>query len=182
MAGEIITSGMDFSLDHTLAVLERTPTVLSSLLRDVGDDWTRGNYGPGTWCAYEVVGHLIIAEREDWIPRARIILEHGESRPFDPFPHDAAISPASGRALNDLLDEFASLRESSLRALRDMKLTEADLSRRGTHPALGPVTLAQLLATWTAHDLHHTRQVCTAMCNQYAEAVGPWRAYINTMR
>ena len=73
-------------------------------------------------------------------------------------------------------------RTSSLRELRAMNLTEADLARRGSHPALGPVTLAQLLATWTAHDLHHTRQVCMAMCNQYAQAVGPWRAYINTMR
>jgi len=161
--------------------LERTPRVLCSLLDGVSGDAARSNYGPGTWSAYEVVGHLIIGEREDWIPRASIILEHGTSRPFDPFPHDATIRPDSGRLLHDLLDEFDALRRASLDALRAMNLTPAHLALTGTHPALGEVTLGQLLATWAAHDLHHIRQACLALAWRFRDDVGPWRAYLNTL-
>ena len=171
---------MDFSLPNTIATLERTPPTLRALLTGLDPALTHANYGENTWSAYEVVGHLIVGERTDWIPRARIILEHGPDRPFDPFPHDAAIHPSSGRPLEDLLAEFATLRESNLQALRAMRLTPDHLTLRGTHPALGQVTLAQLLATWATHDLHHTRQICRALAHQSRDLVGPWRDYLNT--
>jgi uncharacterized damage-inducible protein DinB len=172
---------MDFSLDRTIAILDRTPRVLDAQLRGLDPAWTHANYGPGTWSAYNVVGHLIIGERDDWIPRARRILEHGTARPFDPFPHDATIQPSSGSTLNALLDEFASVRAVNLKILRSMDLTPPRLALKGTHPALGEVTLAQLLATWAVHDLHHIRQVERAMAHQARALVGPWRAYINTL-
>lgn len=172
---------MQFSLARITEVLERTPRVLDALLRGQTEEWTHGNYGAGTWNAYEVVGHLIIGERDDWIPRARMILEHGESRVFEPFPHDAAIRPSSGRSLDELLDEFARMRGESLAALRGFGLVEADFARRGRHPAFGPVTLGQLLSTWAVHDLHHVRQIGRAMAYQARGLVGPWRAYLNTL-
>lgn len=172
---------MEFSLSRITGILQRTPRVLDALLRGQPSEWTHGNYGPGTWSAYEVVGHLIVAEKDDWIPRARMILEHGKSRPFDPFPHDAAIHPSSGRSLDDLLDEFAMRRGESLAALHGFRLVEADFARRGRHPALGLVTLAQLLSTWAVHDLHHVRQIGRAMAYQARGLVGPWRAYLNTL-
>lgn len=167
-------------LARILPTLERTPGVLRALLAGLPDVAVRGNYGPGTWSAYEVVGHLIIGERLDWIPRARIILEHGTARAFDPFPHDATIRPDSGRSLARLLDEFESLRLESLRALAAKNLCDADLGRRGLHPALGEVTLGQLLTTCAAHDLHHIRQACLALAWSMRDEVGPWRTYINT--
>lgn len=167
-------------LARILPTLERTPGVMRALLQGLPDGAVQGNYGPGTWSAYEVLGHLIIGERLDWIPRARIILAHGTSRAFDPFPHDATIRPESGRSLADLLSEFESLRAESLRALAAMGLRDADLDRRGLHPALGEVTLGQLLATSAAHDLHHIRQACLALAWSMRDEVGPWRAYLNT--
>jgi uncharacterized damage-inducible protein DinB len=172
---------MNFNLADATAILERTPRVLRSWLTGLDPQWTHASYGPGTWSAYQVVGHLIIGEQADWIPRARIILEHGESRPFDPFPHDAAIHPDSGRSLESLLDEFETLRDQSLSQLAAMNLTPEKLSRPGTHPALGPVTLAQLIATWTVHDIHHTAQIAKAMAYRWREEVGPWRAYLNVL-
>lgn len=167
-------------LDGILATLERTPGVWRALLHGLDDDAVRRGYGPGTWGAYEVLGHLILAERLDWMPRARHILAHGTSRPFDPFPHDATIRPESGRTVADLLDEFAALRAEGLRELRGLRLTAAALARRGVHPALGEVTLGNLLATWAAHDLHHVRQACLALAWRLRDDVGPWRAYLNT--
>jgi uncharacterized damage-inducible protein DinB len=172
---------MRFSLGHVESVLERTPRVLDALLRGQQSDWTHGNYGSGTWSAYEVVGHLIVAEKDDWVPRVRMILEQGEARAFDPFPHDAAIHPSSGRSLDALLDEFAARRGESLGVLRGFTLTESDFARRGRHPSLGPVTLGELLSTWAVHDLHHTRQIGRAMAYQARGLVGPWRAYLNTL-
>lgn len=173
---------MDFSLPRTVSMLERTPAVLAAMLAGLDEELTHRNYGDGTWSAYEVVGHLLIGEHDDWIPRLRIILEHGTARPFDPFPHDATVSPDSGRSLDDLLEEFADSRAENLDALGAMRLTGAHLALRGTHPGLGEVTLAQLLATWATHDVHHVRQVCKAVAHQSRHLVGPWRDYINTLR
>jgi uncharacterized damage-inducible protein DinB len=161
----------------SIAVLERTPAVLRTLLLDLPDSWTAHNYGPNTWSAHQVVGHLIVAERDDWMPRLRRILEHGESKPFDPFPHDAT----SDAALPAMLQEFARLRTGSLRDLQQLNLTTMDLARTGTHPALGRVTAGQLLSTWAVHDLHHLRQICLSMAWQARTDVGPWRAYLNTL-
>lgn len=172
---------MEFSFDRTLGVLERTPRALGALLAGLDPELTQRGYGEGTWSAYEVVGHLIVGERKDWIARARIILEHGSTRPFDPFPHDSSVRPDSGRSLDDLLAEFAALRGTNLATLRSFDLGPRHLGLRGRHPSLGEVTLEQLLATWTAHDLHHIRQICKAMAWQSRELVGPWREYLNTL-
>ncbi|MFO0782162.1 MAG: DinB family protein [Phycisphaerales bacterium] len=167
------------TLLHLTQVLERTPAVLHALLAGLAPEWTTGNYGPHTWSAHQVVGHLIAAEREDWLPRVQRILESGEAKPFEPFAHT---SVAGGKQpLSALLDEFAQLRAANLLALRALHLTRADLARTGTHPALGRVTLGQLLSTWAVHDLHHLRQIALAMAWQQREAVGPWRAYLNTL-
>lgn len=162
-------------------ILERTPKVLRSLLEGVSEFWKKGNYGEGTWSAREVVGHLIAGEREDWIPRIKRIMEHGESLAFEPFAHDS-IEGDEELSLGDLLIRFESLRKKSLEELAALNLSADDLARTGMHPALGRVTLAQLLSTWAVHDLHHVRQACLAMAWQYRDEVGPWRAYLNTLK
>jgi len=168
-------------LTRVVEVLQRTPGVLRALLVGLSPEWTHHGYGPETWSAYEVVGHLTVAERLEWMPRVERVLEHGESRPFDPFPQKATVSPSSGPGLSELVEEFASLRRASLAALEARRLTGADLLRTGTHPALGRVTLGQLLSTWAVHDLHHLRQAELAVAWQYREEVGPWRAFLNTL-
>jgi hypothetical protein len=167
-----------FVVDEAVAILTRTPATLDALLRGLPEPWIAANEGAETWSPYDVVGHLIHGERTDWMPRAKIILEHGEARPFDKFDRFAQFELSRGRTLASLLDEFASLRQQNLRDLAALQLTERDLDRRGTHPELGAVTLRQLLATWTAHDLDHIVQISRAIARQYSDEVGPWRAYL----
>jgi len=167
-----------FVLEEALAILARTPATLNSLLRGLPDSWTAANEGDNTWSPFDVIGHLIHGERTDWVERARIILEQGESRPFEKFDRYAQFTASSGRSLGSLLDEFAAVRADNLRAIAGMQLTEADLDRGGRHPELGPVTLRQLLATWVAHDLDHLMQISRVLARQYSDAVGPWRAYL----
>jgi DinB family protein len=169
---------MNFTLDAGVAVLQRTPATLRALLADLPSDWTDPNEGPDTWSAYDIIGHLIHGERTDWIPRARIILEQGTNRRFEPFDRFAQFRESRGRTLSDLLDEFARLRAENLNTLGGWRLTEEQLALDGEHPELGAVTMRQLLATWVAHDLGHVAQVARVMAKQYRDAVGPWRAYL----
>lgn len=170
-----------FSVEDAVAVLERTPASLSALLRGLPETWARATEGEGTWSPYDVIGHLIHGERTDWIPRARHILA-GETRAFDPFDRTAQFTESQGKTLDELLATFADLRRENVAALMAMKLTEDDLSRQGLHPALGEVTLAQLLATWVVHDLDHIAQVVRAMAKVYTEATGPWNEYLSILR
>jgi hypothetical protein len=173
---------MEQNLPHTMALLERTPAVLDALLRDLPEAWTLGNEGVNTWSAFDVVGHLIHGECTDWIPRARMILDFGETRDFEPFDRWGQERESEGKSLRQLLDEFARLRAKGLGELRAMNLKPEDLERRGRHPALGVVTLSQLLATWAAHDLTHLHQISRVMAHQYQAAVGPWHAYLGVLK
>jgi uncharacterized damage-inducible protein DinB len=169
---------VDFSLDEAVPVLRQTPAVLRAWLGELPDSWTASNEGGDTWSPYDIVGHLIHGERTDWIPRAELLLTHGESRPFTPFDRFAQFQESRGKSLSQLLDTFSELRAQSLTRLESLRLTPADLERRGRHPELGPVTLGQLLATWVAHDLNHLGQIARVMGRQYTGAVGPWLAYL----
>ena len=167
-----------FVMDEAVAILARTPATLDALLRGLPDGWIAAHEGGDTWSPYDVVGHLIHGERTDWVPRVKIILEHGDARAFDTFDRLAQFAESKGRPLGDLLDEFAAVRRENLRELAALRLTDADLDRRGRHPALGVVTLRQLLATWVAHDLDHVMQISRVLAKQYSDEVGPWRAYL----
>lgn len=172
---------MEFNLDDAVAALSRTPATLKVMLNGLPRNWVENNEGAETWSPYDVIGHLIHGERADWIPRAKIILEHGEARPFDPFDRFAQFEESKGKTLVELLDEFAALRERNLATLREMKIGAAELAKTGQHPALGKVTLKELLATWVTHDLDHIAQVARTMAKQYATEVGPWQAYISIL-
>lgn len=172
---------MEFRLDQAREILRRTPATLDSLLFGLPDEWALRNEGPDSWSPFDIVGHLIHAEEADWIPRARLILEHGEGRAFEPFDRFAMFEKSKGRSLPDLLATFAHLRAESLDELERMRLTREMLARRGTHPELGAVTLGQLLSTWVVHDLGHVGQVVRVLAKQYGEAVGPWRAYLSIL-
>jgi hypothetical protein len=169
------------NLQQTMSLLARTPDALNALLRDLPAAWTLRNEGENTWSAFDVVGHLIHGERTDWMPRARMILQFGESQAFEPFDRWAQTRESRGQSLAQLLDEFTQLRSANLSALRALNLRPVDLELRGRHPALGVVTLSQLLATWAAHDLTHLHQISRVMAHQVRDAVGPWSEYLGVL-
>ncbi len=173
---------MEQNLEQTLSLLGRTPATLNALLRDLPDTWTYRNEGGETWTAFDVIGHLIHGERTDWIPRAKRILEFGETKAFEPFDRLAQQKESQGKSLPELLDEFTRVRARNLQEVRAMKLTPADLEKRGRHPALGVITLSELLATWAIHDLTHIHQISRILAYQYREAVGPWSKFLGVLQ
>ncbi len=165
-------------LSEAVAVLERTPGVLATMLDGLPSAWTDADEGPETWSPYVIVGHLIHGERTDWIPRAEIILSKAADRTFTPYDRFAQLRDSAGKSLADLLAEFARHRADNLQRLARFSLGDHELALTGVHPALGVVTLRQLLATWTAHDLGHIAQVARVMAKRYRDEVGPWRQYL----
>ena len=173
---------MAHQLSETIALLERTPAALNALLRDLPESWTNRNEGEGTFTVSDVIGHLIHADKENWLPRARRILEHGESKPFDKFDRWGHVEECRGKSLPQLLDEFSRIRRVCLGELRSLNLQPEQLERRGSHPALGPVRLSELLATWAAHDFTHLHQISRIMAGNCRDEVGPFAAFLGVLK
>ena len=169
---------MNFDLAEARAQLSRTPATLRAWFTGLPDPWLRADEGLDTFTARDVLAHLIYGERADWLARTRIILEQGESRPFDPFDRRGFLDEAKDWSLEALLVEFERLRAANLEALDALRIQSPDLARKGAHPGLGPVTLEQLLAAWVVHDLGHIAQAARVMAKRYKAEVGPWVDYL----
>ena len=172
---------MEFSLERSIEILERTPIMLESYLGGISQEWQRNNEGEDTWSPYDIVGHLVFGEKTDWIVRLKIILSETENKVFAPFDRFAQMNGDSNTSISDLLVEFKTLREQNLKELHSMGLTKSDFVRTGMHPDLGEVTLKQLIATWVVHDLGHIAQISRVMAHQYKMEVGPWKEYLRIL-
>ena len=172
---------MKFDLNKSIEILSRTPFTLETMLDALSPQWINSNEGENTWSPYDIVGHLIHGEKTDWIPRMEIILSNSDDKNFKPFDRFAQFEDSKDKSLKQLLDEFKTLREKNIAILRSKNISATDLSKEGIHPAFGKVTLSQLLATWTVHDLNHIRQIVTRMAARYTDDVGPWRKYLSIL-
>ena len=172
---------MIYDLEKSIAILERTPTVVRQLLQDLHPDWLMNNEGPETFSPYDVMGHLVHGEKTDWTARVKLILESGTKIPFEKFDRFAMYEESKGKTIGDLFDEFDELRSENIQWLRALNLGKSDLIKKGLHPVLGEVTLENLLATWVVHDLTHIAQISRVMAKQYKEAVGPWTEFFRLL-
>lgn len=172
---------MDSFLTETTNLLGRTPAVLRDLLVGLPPSWTDTPDTPEGWRPRDVVGHLITGELGNWVGRTKRILEHGTGLAFDGFDRFAMLERDAGRSLEDLVEQFATLRAANLDTLDGLGLTEADLDQRGLHPALGEVTLRELLASWSVHDLNHVAQIYAGLAGSRDAAVGPWKTYLGIL-
>jgi hypothetical protein len=173
---------MNFSLQQSISILERTPFVIEQLLNGLQDEWIFSNEGGETWSPYDVIGHMIHGEKSDWIARLEIILSDLSERRFTPFNRFAQFEESSGKSLKQLLNEFRTLRERNIAILKSKKLTEPEFVRIGIHPDLGNVSLKNLIATWAVHDLNHLSQIARVMAHQYKDEVGPWKEYLRILK
>lgn len=172
---------MKFDLNKSYEILERTPAVLKTLLKGLGDEWLMQNEGPETFSPYDVIGHLIHGEKTDWAVRAKIILEFGIEKPFEPWDRFAQYKESRGKSLHEMLDEFEKLRNGNIGWLKSQELKEEDFDKKGMHPSLGEVTLRNLLSTWVVHDLAHIAQITRVMAKQYKEEMGPWPEFFRIL-
>lgn len=172
---------MQYSLEKSYEIVERTPAVLKALLTGINEDWIINNEGPETFSPYDVVGHLVHGEKTDWTVRIKRILESGNSRTFELFDRFAQYQDSEGKYLQQLLDEFELLRAENIYWLKSLNLSATDLDKTGMHPVLGEVTMRHLLATWVVHDLTHIAQITRVMAKQYKEEIGPWTDFFRIL-
>lgn len=172
---------MQQNLEVTLALLTRTPAALNALLRDLPEIGliTMKAKIPGpsstSWfTSFILSGRTGCRASIDSFNLAKL-------GPSISLTGEATCRRVKVSPCRNCWNEFAHLRGESLRELSALNLREGDMERRGQHPALGAVTLAQLLATWAAHDLTHLHQISRVMAHQYRGAVGPWIKYIGVM-
>jgi uncharacterized damage-inducible protein DinB len=173
---------MNFSLDRSLEILENTPRVLSSMLNNLSEDWTTTNEGENTWSPKEVIAHLIVCEKTNWIIRAKLILSDSPDKTFIPIDMVAHFKLSKNNSLQELLKEFSQLRENAIKELTRVKLEEADFMKTAIHPKLGEVNLQQVIATWVTHDLAHITQISRVMAKQNKENVGPFETFLRILK
>jgi hypothetical protein len=169
-------------IEEATEVLARTPEVVRALFSGLSEPWLSADEGPDTFSPRDVLGHLIHGEETDWMPRLRIVLEHGPARAFDPFDRFGHRRALADRSVPELLDLFSDLRARNLAELAALRLRPEQLDLPGRHPELGAVTLGQLLSTWVVHDLNHLGQIVRVMAGRYATDVGPWKAYLGILQ
>ncbi len=172
---------MKFDLQEAISILERTPAVVRTYLSGLSEGWTHKNEGENTWSAFDIVSHLILGEKTDWVIRAEIILAVGPDKEFEPFNMTAHLEHGKNKSLNQLLDEFELLRADNIKKLQAMSISDDDLALTGIHPEFGRVTLQELISTWVAHDLGHISQISRVMARQYKDEVGPWKKYLGIL-
>jgi uncharacterized damage-inducible protein DinB len=168
------------SLAEARDSLARTPDRLAALVGDLPPGLLHVTEGPDSWSPLRVVKHLIEAERVAWIPRLELALTSREPARFAPFDRFADnTGPDDGP--DTLLPQFAARRRESLAAFDRLGLDDAKLRTQAIHPDLGPVTVAQLIATWVTHDWAHLAQITRTVARSQTDAVGPWRKYFTIL-
>ncbi|MDN5388996.1 DinB family protein [Bacillus sp. LB7] len=172
---------MNFQLEEAIEILERTPQTLSQLLTGLSSPWISCNEGADTWNAFDVVGHLIEGEKNNWLPRIKMIVTKGATEPFPPFDRFSQLNQNDGKTMEQLLNEFAEIRRANLEALRQIIDPETDFEQTGMHPEFGIVKLREQISTWVAHDLTHILQIARVLAKRYQDDVGPWKAYLRIL-
>lgn len=173
---------MQYNHHQAITILERTPAVLRTYLYDLPTEWTSPNEGSDTWSPFDIIGHLIHGEQEDWLKRANLILSDKQDKTFAPFDRFAQFEHSKGKSMNELLDEFETLRVENLKELKSLHLSDEQLKLKGNHPVLGDVTLKELLSCWVVHDLGHISQISRVMAKQYKTEVGPWIQFLGILK
>ena len=137
--------------------LESSCALIEAELKALGDD-AAWHQAPGEWCAREVIGHLIEAEKRGFAGRIRIILasDHPTLEAWDQVEVGKQRNDCA-RVSDSLWMEFMGLRHDSVNLVQ--ALTPADLDRSGMHPKVGELKVRWLLHEWVSHDRNHTKQL-----------------------
>ena len=147
----------ELSPERVAAFLEASCALIESELDALGPD-SAWHPAPGEWCANEVVGHLVEAEKRGFAGRIRLIL--AGDRPNVQAWDQNEVEKERGdcaRLANSLWMEFMGVRHDSIGLVRS--LGPADLDRAGIHPKVGELRVRWLLQEWVHHDRNHTKQL-----------------------
>ncbi len=159
-------------LEDVQAILSTTPHRWQQLVSTLPVELLSRAPAEGEWSALNCLQHLLVAERSLFPARFHAFLAGENFVAFDPNQRHPDLE---AQAPEQLVDAFARYRQENLALIQQVK--DEDLGRTVQHPALGTVTLAQMLHTWAAHDLNHTIQAERALIQPFMLGCGPWRSF-----
>jgi hypothetical protein len=157
---------------QAIAHLEAKAAIIAALVRDVPEEQARWKPAPDEWSVLEVINHLADEERADFRTRLDLTLH----QPDQPFPPIDPVGWVSARAYNqrdpgESLARFLDERRQSIEWLRS--LTDPDWTR-ASHRPRRTLRAGDLLASWTAHDLLHLRQLVELHYAYLAKQAAPY--------
>lgn len=161
-----------------ISLLEKTPLLYETMLRDLPLDVLRWKPAPDRWSISEVLAHLVEIEELYSGRVRRMVAEDSPSflRYVQP-PADRPNAGSQGRPAEQLA-RFITMRRDNLKFLKTMPASAA--TRTGHHSELGPFTLAQMLCEWASHDLGHLRQMAELYrARAFYPHAGPFQKYSN---
>jgi len=172
---QVASASTASTLQAPISLLEKTPTVLEVLLRDVASDVLQWKPAPDRWSISEVLRHLLDIEQL-YERRARImVMEEAPALPKFVAPSESDLRP---RPAGDSLEQFVTLRRAFAVFLHS--LSAAAGKRIGQHAELGVVTLSQMLHELANHDLGHLRQIGELYrARVFYPNAGPFQKYSN---
>ena len=125
------------------------------------------------WSPVEIVCHLRDEEAEDFPARLRVAVAGGQRfAPIDPerWAVERRYREADPRPA---LDALRALRRESLELLASLRPER--LAAAVEHPRAGPLSGADLVAAWVAHDRLHLRQLTGTLARLWAARWAPLR-------
>jgi len=151
-----MTTTSEFTTDQVALYLEATCALIEAELTALGDD-SGWHFDPKEWCANEVVGHLVEAEKRGFAGRIREILA-GKAKTSS-WDQTAVAKERNdcARLGQSLWMEFMGVRNDSIKLVQSLKA--GDLGKGIEHPMAGRLTVRDLLHEWVSHDRNHTKQM-----------------------
>jgi hypothetical protein len=142
--------------EQVASYLEASCALIEAELSALGDD-ASWHFDPKEWCANQVVGHIIEAEKRGFAGRIREI-QGGKARTSAWDQEQVARDRKDCERLGQSLwMEFMGVRSDSVSLVRS--LGAGDLGKGIEHPKVGRLTIRDLLHEWVHHDRNHTRQL-----------------------
>jgi len=164
------------SLQSSLSLLEKTPVLLETLLRDLPQELLHWKPAPDRWSIAEVLGHMADIEQIYADRTRRMVTEETPALPkFDPTTTVVTGDYTRGHAEENFA-VFIKARRATAVLLRSIPPDSAE--RAATHSELGSITLGQMLNEWASHDLGHLRQIAELYrARAFHPYSGPFQKY-----
>ena len=138
-------------------LLESSGQAFASTLNAIPPGVASWHPAPGEWCVNEVVGHVIVTDKNGFAGRIRVILG-GDEPDLPKYDRDGLQKTRDDCARDPkaLAQEMLEVRGESLDLIRSLRPEQ--IQRGGGHPDVGRLTVEDLLHEWVHHDGNHLRQ------------------------
>jgi hypothetical protein len=162
-------------LQPPVSLLEKTPIILETLLRDVPAEILDWKPSPDRWSISEVLAHLLAIEQLYGDRAKRIVVDNNPTLAKYEPPDAAQLHKKTAR---QYLKEFVALRQAHYFFWHGIPSSAA--SRAGVHAEMGTISLLQLLNELANHDLGHLRQIAELYrAIAFYPHAGPFQRYSN---